>query len=162
MGFVDGDKADLARRQELQKAVAAFADQTFGGNIEEAVAPLAETRADGGLLVGSERAVVKSGRHAVTDKRVDLVLHQRDKGRDDEGKSRAHDGRRLEAQRLAAAGRQNDQRVAANEDRVHRFPLQGSEGRVSPVARDRFLKRRHARLRPYRVLTRVKEVMRTL
>ena len=45
----------------------------------------------------------------------------------------AHERRRLEAERLAAAGRQHDDRVAPGEDRVHGFALQRPERRVAPV-----------------------------
>ncbi len=45
----------------------------------------------------------------------------------------AHDRRRLKAERLSAAGRQHDDRVAAGEHGVHRFLLQRTEGGVAPV-----------------------------
>ena len=88
------------------------------------------------LLVGRERAVVERRRHAVADQRVHLVLHQRDERRDDERQARPHERRRLEAERLAAAGRQHDDRVAAGEDGVHRLALQRTEGGVAPVSGD--------------------------
>ena len=81
---------------------------------------------------GSE-LLKQRGRHAVADERVDLVLHQRDQRRDDHRQARAHERRRLEAQRLAAAGRQHDQRIAAGQDRVHRLALERTERGVAPV-----------------------------
>ena len=44
--------------------------------------------------------------------------------------------RGLEAQRLAAAGRHHEQRVAAREDRVHHLALVRPELRVAPVPRE--------------------------
>ena len=49
-----------------------------------------------------------------------------------------HQGRRLKAQRLAAAGRQDDDAVARREDRVHRLALQRAEAREAPDAVQRF------------------------
>ena len=51
-------------------------------------------------------------------KRIDLVLHQRDQRRDDDRQPRHRQGRGLKAERLAAAGRQHDDRVAAREHRT--------------------------------------------
>src|SRR5438034_10511133 len=55
--------------------------------------------------------------------------------------------RRLEAQRLAAAGRQHDNRVAAVEDRRHRFALQRAEGGVTPVFGEGLFEGDHGRWR---------------
>ena len=98
VGLVDRHEADLAGRQQRQKGVAALADQPFRRYIQEAVASVAETRDNGRLFGGCQRAVVDRGRHPVPDERVDLVLHQRDEGRDDEGEARTHDSWRLEAE----------------------------------------------------------------
>ena len=46
------------------------------------------------------------------------------------------DGRRLVAERLAAAGRHDDERVAAVEDGQHRLLLQRAERVVSPMMGD--------------------------
>ena len=65
------------------------------------------------LLLGRQRAVVAGGRHAVADQRVDLVLHQRDERRHDQGHAVADQRRGLEADRLARPGGHHDQRIAA-------------------------------------------------
>ena len=131
--FVHGDEADVDGRQQRQKRVGALADQPLGRDVEQLVAPLTKPGDDVGLLRRRERAVEQRGRHAVADERVDLVLHQRDQRRDDDREARADDGRRLKAERLAAAGRQDDDRIAAGEHRVHRLSLQRPERRVAPV-----------------------------
>ena len=76
VGFVNGDKADVARREEGQEVISALADEAFGGNIEKAVATLAQSRDHGRLLVGGQRAVEERRWYAVADQCVDLILHQ--------------------------------------------------------------------------------------
>ena len=141
--LVDRDEADAARRQKGEEGVASVADKPLRRHVQERVAALAQACDDGGLLASVERAVVEHGRDAVADQRVHLILHQRDERGDDQGEAGANDGRRLKAQRLAAAGRQHDQRVAVREDGGHRFALKRPERRVSPVAGDGVLKVRH-------------------
>ena len=125
--LVDGDELHVALREQRQEPVAALADQPLRRHVEQPVAPLAQAGRHRRLLVRAERAVVERRRHAVADERVDLILHQRDERRDDHAQPRPHQRRRLEAERLAAAGRQHDDRVAAREDGVHRLALQRTE-----------------------------------
>ena len=80
-----------------------------------------------------ERAVIEDRGHAVAGERVHLIFHQRDERRDDDRQAVAHERRRLKAERLASAGRQDDDRIASGEDGVHRFVLQRPERRVAPV-----------------------------
>ena len=61
-----------------------------------------------------------------------LVVHQRDQRRDDDGQAIREDGRQLVAERLAAAGGHQHQRIAAIQDMLNRLPLLRSE-RVVPV-----------------------------
>ena len=56
-----------------------------------------------------------------------------------------HQRRRLEAQRLAAAGRQDDDAVAAGENRVHRLALQRAEAGEPPHAVEHVLRERDQR-----------------
>ncbi len=136
--FVDRDVGDTA--EPLDETVAPLSRQTLRRYVEQRVAPLADARRHGCLVVGAERAVVAGRVDAVLDERVDLVLHQRDEGRDDEREAAPaatlDERRRLEAERLAAAGWQDDDRVAAGEDRVHRLALQRPERGVAPVGRE--------------------------
>ncbi len=97
------------------------------------------------------------GGDAVHAQTVHLILHQRDERRHDQRESlRAsrirrpveplppdvrgrthHDRRRLKTERLAAAGRQDDDAVAAIEDGVHRVALQWTEVGEAPDAVER-------------------------
>jgi hypothetical protein len=86
--------------------------------------------------------VVARGRNAVADERVHLIFHQRDQRRNDDGQAVTHERRRLKAQRLAAACREHDERVAPGEHGLDGLLLQGPEGRIAPVA---FENRQHHR-----------------
>ena len=131
--LVDGDEADRARRQQIQEPIGAIADQPLGRDIQQLILALAHAARHFRLALRRHRAVVAGRRHAVADQRVDLVLHQRDQRRHHHRQAFAGDRRRLEAQRLAAAGRQHQQRVAAGQHRIHRLTLQRAEGVVAPV-----------------------------
>ncbi len=67
---------------------------------------------------GLERRVVGGGADAGRPQRVDLVLHERDERRDDDAGARPDHGRQLVAQRLAAAGGHEHERVAAGHEMV--------------------------------------------
>jgi hypothetical protein len=133
--LVDRQVSD--RADHLQEALGSLAGKALRRHVDERIPALADPGRHGRFLVRAQRAVVAGGSDAVFDECVDLVFHQRDEGRDDErhpsARAISHQRRRLEAERLAAAGRQDDDRVAAREDRVHRFALQRSKGGVAPV-----------------------------
>src|SRR5262249_44313363 len=88
-----------------------------------------------------ERAVITGRRHAVADERVDLILHERDERRDHHREPFSHERGGLKANRFPAARGQDDERVAAGKNRVHRFLLQRSERGVAPVALEHFEQR---------------------
>ena len=97
-----------ARRR--QEAVAAFADEALGRDVEQAEAPLREPAHHVGLVVRRERAVVERRRHAVADQRVHLVLHQRDERRHHHRQARVGErppapGSRATCRRRSAARR---------------------------------------------------------
>ena len=130
--LVDGDETDRPRREHVEESIAAVADEALGRDVEQAIPAVAHAARHLALLFGRQRAVVAGRRHAVADKRVDLILHQRDQRRDDDRETVAGDRRRLEAERLAAAGRQHEQRIAAGQHGLHRFALQRTERVVAP------------------------------
>ena len=51
-------------------------------------------------------------RDAVADERIDLILHQRNEGRNNDGDTGVNHGGRLKAQRLSASGRQHNDGIA--------------------------------------------------
>ena len=75
-----------------------------------------------------ERGVHVRGPDPACDQGVDLVLHQRDQGRDHEREPVEDDGRKLIDERLPAARRHHEEQIAAFEDRADRFFLRTPEG----------------------------------
>ena len=68
------------------------------------------------LLSRAERAVDQRRGNAAALERIDLVLHQRDQGRDDHGGSLEEKRGELIAERLAAARRHDHERIGAARD----------------------------------------------
>ncbi len=112
--------------------------QALGGHVDE-VEVAAEHRLLDGLRLAA-RLSVELRQAALTPswvERVDLVLHQRDERRDDDGAARAEQGGNLVAQALAAAGRHQNQGVAAAGDMTDDVGLFAAEGRVAEdIAQD--------------------------
>ena len=88
------------------------------------------------------RAVQLRRRDAARGQAVDLVLHQRDQRRDDDGDAVVQERRHLVAERFAAAGRQDYERVAPLQHRGHGLFLQRTEHALPP---DGLLYRQQAR-----------------
>src|SRR5262249_2103283 len=103
---------------------------------QEANRPLLDVELVAELLLGGLRAVDLDGGDAAGLERIDLVLHQGDERADDDGGVAAQDGGGLVAERLAAAGGQDHDRVAAVEDGAHGPFPQRPEGVVAPVTFD--------------------------
>jgi hypothetical protein len=60
----------------------------------------------------AERGVEKRGGDAAGLELVDLILHQRDERRDDDGEAGAREGGQLEAEGFAAAGGEEGEHIA--------------------------------------------------
>src|SRR5690606_11205980 len=135
----DREERDAARRQERE---AAFREQALRRDIDEVEFAGPDLRLDG-LGPGRAELAVEAGRpHAHGGKRIDLVLHQRDQGRDDHADAIAQQRGDLVAQRLAPAGRHEDERVAAPADMFDDCRLLAAEpgvaeDRAQPVERER-------------------------
>ena len=111
VGLVDDDPGDAGRPQGAEEGVVA---QPLGRDVDELeVAPRQIVEA-GAHLVAGEGAVDQRGARADGGReRLDLVLHQGDQRRDDDGRALVEQRRELEGQRLAGAGRHDRQRVLA-------------------------------------------------
>ena len=133
-GFSGLDEADPAGSEDVQETFAAVADEPLGRHVHQSQRSAPKPREDGGLLIRRERTVIAGRGHTVADKRVDLVLHQRDQGRYHDGQTIADERRGLEAERFPAASRKDDDGIVAGEDGGHRFTLQRPERCITPVA----------------------------
>ena len=81
-----------------------------------------------------ERRIDEGRTHSGLQKRVDLVLHQRDQRRNDDPHPRTQQGRNLVAQRLAAAGGHQHQRIAAVRHVLDDLLLLPAEGGIAENA----------------------------
>ena len=125
MGLVDGEQGDLDLAQHLLEA---GRHQAFGRHVEEFEVARVELVADIALLVGRERGIEGGGLDALLSERLDLVAHQSDERRDDDGDARAAQGGNLVAEGLARPGGQEDHRVAPGDDMAHHLFLLAAEG----------------------------------
>ncbi len=128
--LVDGDERQVLLPEEASEAVH---HQPLGRDVEDLDVPPLNGIDDVVLLVGRLRAVEPRRGDAALTQRVDLVLHQRDERRDDDGEPGEDESGRLEAEGLAAAGGKDDERVAAVERALHRLALQRAEIAVAPM-----------------------------
>src|SRR5688500_435858 len=94
----------------------------------------ADVVGDAALLVESERAVDAGSRDAAIHQGVDLIFHQCDERRNDDRQAWHRERGRLKAERLAAAGWQHDQRIAAVKNGAHRLGLERAKVVESPEA----------------------------
>ena len=93
-------------------------------DVEQAILAAMQAAQARAGLVGVERGIEKGRGDAAGLQLVDLVLHQRDERRDDDGEAGPGEGGELEAERLAAAGRQQGEDIVAGERSLDDFALQ--------------------------------------
>ena len=103
--------------------------EALGRDVEQA--QLAGRGAVERRRVGARVLLRVDERHALAEtarrERLDLILHERDERRDDDREVVAQERRQLVAERLAGAGRHNDEHVAACQRRLAGLALAGPE-----------------------------------
>ena len=137
--LVDGEQRDPAAVEQVHRA---GHPQSFRCEVEQVELAGHEGRLDAAARGRVLGRVEEAGPHPERGQRVDLVLHQRDQRRDDDADPRAHERRDLIAQRLAAAGRHQHQRVAARHHRVDDLRLVAAELAVPEHAPEHVERRR--------------------
>ena len=110
MRLVDGEERRTRLRQKIE---AARRHQPLGRDVDEIEIAGAHRPLDVRRFAGIEARIEIGRAHADLAQRIDLVLHQRDQRRDHDAEARPQQRRDLIAQRLAAAGRHQHQRIAA-------------------------------------------------
>ena len=124
VGLVNGEQRN---RHLLQQGEGAFLGEALRGDVEQVelsgpqclLDPAGGTSLQGGVQVAGPHAQLRQGGY--------LVLHQGDQRRNDDPHTGAHQGRKLIAQGLAAAGRHQDQRVAPGDQLVNDLPLRAAK-----------------------------------
>ena len=84
------------------------------------------------LLSGQHTVEVRRGQSGF-DQTVDLIFHQGNQGRDDEGQAGQEQGRQLIGQRLAGAGRHYQQGRLSPQETLNRLFLAGAKPVVAKV-----------------------------
>jgi hypothetical protein len=128
VGLVDRDCADVPAGQ-LAREIAS--QQAFRGDVEQAVLAGIEVRLAGRHLGGFQRGIEIGRGHPGGVELVDLVLHQRDQRRDDDGQPVAHQRRKLVAEALAGTGRKDRHGVESGQGGGHDVLLERTEGIVA-------------------------------
>ena len=106
--------------------------QALGRDVEQVeLAARARARSTSRRLGAAQRRVEERRAHAELGERRDLVLHQRDQRRDHDADAVAQQRGNLVAQRLAAAGGHQHQRVAAAGDVLDDLGLLPAKGRIA-------------------------------
>ena len=114
--------------------------QPLGRDVEQAVfAVVQSAQARAGFFRG-ERRIEECGGDAAGLQSVDLVFHQRDQRRDDDGEAGADERGQLEAERFAAAGGQHGEDVFAGEGVADDFLLQRAKRGEAEIFFQRFAK----------------------
>ena len=134
--FVDGDEPDAPAHELTLEALAVLAHQPLGRHVEQPEPRLAQPVHRRLPLRRGHRAVEPRRGDAAGDEAIDLVLHQRNQRRHDQRDAVPaviEQGRRLEAQRLAAARGQDQQAVAAIDHGLDRLALERAELVEAPV-----------------------------
>ncbi|CFE02616.1 Uncharacterised protein [Bordetella pertussis] len=130
--LVDGEQGDAPALEQLQAAVG---QQALRRHVEQVQLAGQECLLDLARHAPILGGIEKRGPHPQFGQGVDLVLHQGDQGGNHDTGAFAHQRGHLVAQRLAAAGRHQHQRVAAADDVLDDGLLVATEGFVTENAR---------------------------
>ena len=126
--LVDREERQRHPAEELEEALG---QEPLGRDVEQVEVAGQEAALDARLVATVEARVQELGGDAELGERRDLVLHERDERRDDDAGAGAQDRRNLVAERLAAAGRQEDDGVPALDEGVDDRLLLAAELRIA-------------------------------
>src|SRR6266704_1952373 len=130
--LVDGEEREPRALEQTQEA---RRHQPLRRDVEQVEPAREQLALDLRRRLRVERRIEAGRFHARFAQRRHLVVHQRDQGRDDDAAALAHQRRDLKAQRLAAAGGHQHQRIAAVRDVLDDLALLAEKRRE---AEDRF------------------------
>ena len=127
VGLVDGDEREARGLQPVEARL----QQRFRGHVEEVqLAPL-DIAPEQILFRAPEPGIERRRLHAGRSERRHLVFHQCDQRRDDEADARTDQRRDLVAERLASAGRHQDEGVVSRDHMLDDLPLLPAEGVIA-------------------------------
>ena len=120
------------RPSEREEPVAALADEPLGRDVENGIGRR-ESRRDAAFSSGVSALWTQAAGTPLPTSVSTWSFISEISGETTSASAVVDERRRLEAQRLAAAGGQDDERVACRQHGVHRLALERAEGRVAPV-----------------------------
>ena len=115
MSLVDREERDTGARELGEEP---FVVEPLRRDVEQLQRVCPETLEDLALLARIEARIEARGGDPVALQEIDLVLHQRDQRRDDDGRPLEQQRRQLVAQALAGPGRKDGKRRASREERL--------------------------------------------
>src|SRR5262249_59760229 len=118
-GFDDGHRGTGEMGEEPGEAREA---EPFGGDVDELVAPPRHVRHAAAHLTAVDGGSEIRRGHAARDESVDLILHESDERRDDEGGSPKKRGGELINEALAASGGRHPEQASGGQERLPRLP----------------------------------------
>ena len=131
MRLVDGEEGDALPGQAVERA---RHRKPLRRHVQQVEPARIEFDGDRPRRIRLDFGVQRPGRDAELPQRRDLVVHQRDERRHDDGRAGPAQCRHLVAQALAAPGRHQHQRVAPGHHPLDRRLLQPAEGRETEHA----------------------------
>jgi len=124
MRLVDGEPGHPEAPQPVDQPLAG---QPLGRDEEQAQIAGVEPVPGLGRLALAVHRIERGGGDAGPHQLADLIAHQGDQRRDDEGEPAGDEGGKLVAHRLAGARRHHRENVAAGKRGFDHFPLTGAE-----------------------------------
>ena len=122
--LIDGEQGDVHAAHGGDES---SIREALRGDVEEAKIASGGAPQDAALLLTGDRGVDRCGGDAVLGERVDLVFHEGEQGRDDEGEAIKKKGGNLVADALTAARWENGERVPPREHGGHDLRLPRKE-----------------------------------
>ena len=124
MRFIDSKETDPCSLEHRFRVVER---QPVGRDLPEPQASICNRVENGGRFIAAVRRIESACRNPIGLQLRDLIAHQRDQRRDDNGQSVPQKRGQLIAKRLAAARRHNSEHVSPIEDRADNIILARTE-----------------------------------
>ena len=109
-------------------------NQSFGSNVDKLELAICQITCNGTFLFQRQRTVQKCSRNSASPQGINLILHQRNQGRNDDSYAVAAHRRHLITQGFSPSGRQNHNRILVLHDQIHRFQLKRSKILKPPMS----------------------------
>ena len=128
MRLVHDDKRERERMQEGEKFRTL---ETLGGNIDQLAPSFAQQTHRGIVVLRGHRAVDTAGGNADAAQGGDLIVHQGDQRREDEGDAGEKQGGKLVAQGFSRTGGEYAESIPSGQNRIDERELSGTEAVIS-------------------------------